>query len=996
MKRTYKLFCLAGLMTCLPYAASAQFSSMVSMNERLQREASALFARQDYAAARQTLVQLIKQENPQATGEDIDYMLAMTACRLKMPNRLEVLNGFHERYPDSRYEDAIQAAFGSIYYEEGKYQEAVAYLRTANLNLIAGGNERLNELATAYFELKEYKEARSWFAALSLDKTFHNRAVYYMAYIDYLEKRFDMAYDGFASLKQIPEYAEIVPFYLADIHWQRGESDAATSLVNQYLQAFPNGVQIAQMLRIKGLALFQHADYVNAASVLEQYRERAKQPYDRNALYAQGMSYFHTGAYAKAGSLLGEVTEIEDALAQKAYYNLGLAGLALKNRNQARMAFEQASSSNYDAKIKEEALYNYALLIHETSYSAFAESVTIFERFLNTYPNSVYADRINRYLVEVYMQAKNYEVALASIAKIKNPGKPILQAKQKILFNLGAQLFAQSDFVAAGNRFKQAIDMGNLQPDVQANAYYWLAETDFRREAWTDATAHFKRYMDTPSSGLLKGMACYNLGYVAFKQERYEEALPWFERSVKVAGVDTQVLADAYNRIGDCLFYNRRFDAAVAAYEKARQADVAQGAYALMQMGFVKGLQKQYAAKVQILNEVIANYPGAEYLDRVLFEQGRAFVQMEETPEAIERYNLLIEKFPKSVLAQKAAIEVALLHYQNDQYEPAIAAYKKVIEKYPGSDEAKVAQRDLKSLYVEINRVNEYLSYVDGLPGGSKFDTDEKDSLTYTAAENVYMKGRVAEAASGFKQYLETFPNGAFRLNAAYHLGLIAYNQKHTDEAMTYLEEVLRYPTNKFSGNAMAIVAEISFSRKDFEKALKYYKEWANRVTDAERITALEGAMKSAYALNDAATVIAFADELQRQNKLLPEKMIEATYYKAKSALVLKDTKLALDEFIKLAADTRTVYGAEAKYQVGQLYYDTGQYKQAEKEMLSFIDASTPHAYWLARGFILLSDVYVKQGQTVMARQYLRSLKQNYKAQDDIAAMIENRLLKLK
>lgn len=64
----------------------------------------------------------------------------------------------------------------------------------------------------------------------------------------------------------------------------------------------------------------------------------------------------------------------------------------------------------------------------------------------------------------------------------------------------------------------------------------------------------------------------------------------------------------------------------------------------------------------------------------------------------------------------------------------------------------------------------------------------------------------------------------------------------------------------------------------------------------------------------------------------------------------------------------------------------------AEKELLNFIDQSTPHAYWLARGFILLSDVYVAMDKKLDARQYLLSLQQNYHADDDIESMIESRL----
>ena len=63
--------------------------------------------------------------------------------------------------------------------------------------------------------------------------------------------------------------------------------------------------------------------------------------------------------------------------------------------------------------------------------------------------------------------------------------------------------------------------------------------------------------------------------------------------------------------------------------------------------------------------------------------------------------------------------------------------------------------------------------------------------------------------------------------------------------------------------------------------------------------------------------------------------------------------------------------------------------------MFEYIEVSTPHAYWLARSFVLLSDVYMKLGRNLDAKQYLLSLQQNYQANDDIEQMIESRLKKL-
>ena len=85
-----------------------------------------------------------------------------------------------------------------------------------------------------------------------------------------------------------------------------------------------------------------------------------------------------------------------------------------------------------------------------------------------------------------------------------------------------------------------------------------------------------------------------------------------------------------------------------------------------------------------------------------------------------------------------------------------------------------------------------------------------------------------------------------------------------------------------------------------------------------------------------------------------------------------------------------------AKYRLAQHLYDSGRLGEVEKEVFEFVDAGTPHMYWLARSFILLSDTYVQLGRKLEARQYLLSLEQNYQADDDIAAMIKSRLEKMK
>ena len=337
-----------------------------------------------------------------------------------------------------------------------------------------------------------------------------------------------------------------------------------------------------------------------------------------------------------------------------------------------------------------------------------------------------------------------------------------------------------------------------------------------------------------------------------------------------------------------------------------------------------------------------------------------------------------------------------MLYYQGDKYPEAIQAYKQVITNYPGSEEARLAQRDLKSIYIDLNKVDEYANFASTIPGGANFDVNERDSLTYVAAERVYMRGEIDEARNSFTHYLQTFPEGAFSLNANYYVGLIDYNRKAYNSAIEHLDKVLAYPNNKYSEDAMMMSAEMAYSAKDYEKALTVYKQLKDKAVSPERRQlAKTGVLRSAYMLGNGEEVMLAATDLLAETKVAPELSNEAHYYRAKAYLDAGKVEGAMDDLKILAKDTRNIYGAEAKYKVAQIYFDAGQTGQAEKEVLDYIEVSTPHTYWLARSFVLLSDVYMKLGRNLDAKQYLLSLKQNYQADDDIAGMIESRLNKL-
>jgi TolA-binding protein len=574
-----------------------------------------------------------------------------------------------------------------------------------------------------------------------------------------------------------------------------------------------------------------------------------------------------------------------------------------------------------------------------------------------------------------------------------------MEAKQKILYNLGTQEFANANLDGSIDYMTRSIAIGQYDAQTKANALFWRGEAYYRQNQPTQSKSDLTQFMQQTSdkSDEMYAVAHYDLGYIAFDNKDYTTAKSRFLSFLQnTDNSHTAITADACNRVGDCYLYGRNFDEAKSYYTRAENTDAATGDYSYYQIALVEGLQKNYAGKISALDRLVSKYPDSPYAIDALYEKGRAYVLADNNSQAIKAFNELQSKYSESPVARKAAAETALLYYQDGNLNQAIASYKNVIEKYPGSDEARMAMQDLKSIYVDQNRIDEYAELAASMPGTIRFDATEQDSLTYMAAEKIYMKGRTDEAKSSFNKYLQTFPDGAFTLNAHYYLCLIGNEQKNQEMVLTHSEKLMQYPDNPFLEEVLLMRGEVQFGKRDYAGALTTYRTLKDKTTQSDRRIAAEtGMLRAARMTKDDVEVINAATAMLSESKLSSELANEARYYRAKSLMNQKAEARALTDLKELAKDTRNVYGAEARYMVSEQLYNAKRYSEAETELLNYIDESTPHIYWLARSFVLLSDVYAAQGKKADARQYLLSLQQNYTANDDIPAMIATRLEQL-
>lgn len=984
------------------HMASGQRSYQFDAPNRLFVEGKELFSLKNYSGCIDKL-EAYKQHSTDADLiQEADYMLVYSAYEQGRPNAVELLKDYLDVYPASRHADEVNFLIGSAHFGQGEYQKAIFWFNESNIDMLSPEQQEAYcfRLAYSLLQIGDMEKARGYFARIEqIGTKYREASTYYVAYIDYATGKYNNALVEFTRLKDLPDYKERSLYYITQIYFIQNKYEKVISEGKELLASYPDGENNSEVYRIMGNAYYHLGNEDQAINMLSKYVSSTDSPL-RGDLYILGVCYYNKGNYSSAVNALGRTVRENDALSQNAYLYLGQSYLKLKDKNNARMAFEAAATSSFDKQVKEAAMYNYALLIHETAFTGFGESVTIFEDFLNDFPNSKYADKVNDYLVEVYLTTKNYQAALNSIDKIKHPSTKILEAKQDILFQLGTQAFTNMELDKAVDLFSRAISLGAYNLESRNDAYFWRGESYYRQGEYNKAISDYRTYLNNTRQRNtdMYALAHYNLGYSYFKLKEYGEALNRFRQYVNLeSNQQTPAYADAYNRIGDCLFHNRQFAMAEENYTRAAQLQPSAGDYSVYQKGFLLGLQKDYKGKISVMDRLIREFPESQYVDDALFEKGRSYVLLDNNQAAAASFEQLMRDFPQSSLARKAGVQLGLIYFNDNQPEKAADAYKSVISNYPGSEEAKVALQDLKSVYIELNDINSFAAYANSLGGNVRFEVSEQDSLTYLAAEKLFMRGDNEGARRSLTNYLQTFPQGAFSSNANFYLASIAFAKKDLEEAKRLFSLVLESGDTKFREESWARKAEIEYLDKDYAAAMESFKHLQAVAENPENKEAAKlGLMRCAELIGQPQEALLAANDLLKEPKLSPEIMSEARYVRAKAYISLKQENKALADLKEISKDTRTIHGAEAKYLLAQLYYDNKDDKNAETVLMNFIENGTPHQYWLARGFILLADIYIRQGDDFQARQYLTSLQNNYKGDDEIAAMIEDRLGKLK
>ena len=318
-----------------------------------------------------------------------------------------------------------------------------------------------------------------------------------------------------------------------------------------------------------------------------------------------------------------------------------------------------------------------------------------------------------------------------------------------------------------------------------------------------------------------------------------------------------------------------------------------------------------------------------------------------------------------------------MIYYNNDQNEQALTNLKTLVTNYPNTDESREALSIIRSIFMERNDLNSYFTFVEN-SGSGQIQVTQQDSLAFANAENFFLDGRYQEAEKALKYYFDQFQRGAFSLKAHQYAVECAEKVGTEDEVVNHLTYILNQPNNDYTDQALLKLARIEYDRGNYEQAGTHYARLA-AVTEEplRKLEALEGSMKSYYFRDDYDKAIEMGENLIQSKDLTVEQTNQINHIVGKSYFMKGNYTTALQWLDKSSRADKSVFGAESAYYSAVCSFKQGKLDETENKVFDISDKFSTHEYWVAKSFILLSDVYVEKNNTFQAKETLRSVIDN-------------------
>lgn len=428
---------------------------------------------------------------------------------------------------------------------------------------------------------------------------------------------------------------------------------------------------------------------------------------------------------------------------------------------------------------------------------------------------------------------------------------------------------------------------GPIDRQYAAEVHKITGESYFMQGRHQEAYPHLKAYLDSRRDASPSDL--YEMGYVAARLQRYDEAVTYYNR---LTNSQSAMAQNAYYQLGNAYLQTGRKQEALSAFRSASQMN--------------------YDAKVQQLAH-------AQYA-KISYDIGNPF---ESAPKVIQDF---ITKYPGAPQVPELKGLLVKSYLYSGDYRETLAA----IDRLPSSTP-------------ETDKIDQEVSFLLGTQEFNKGDFDAAEKYLsrslelnenpettrraqYWLAQTYYRKGNYASAITRYENLLtENFPE---KQQLTYDLGYAYFKSKRFGRAQEYFKQYLQNPSPDFKSDAELRLADTYYAENKLNEAIAIYDKSEN----ADDYTLYQKGLSLGFKGDTAAKISTLKTLLSKYPE--SEYQDDANYEIGTAYAAQDDFKAARDYFtrvIKNSKDRDLV--ASASIYNAQLFSDLGQPDVALSEL---------------------------------------------------------------
>ena len=928
---------------------------------------------------------------------DATYYKALCALNLFNKDAEFQLKEFVQEYPESPRVKSAYFQLGKYNYRKRNWEQVIYWF--AKTDAFDFSNTEFYEynfrLGYSYFRLDQFEKAAPYFHELTdIESAYYVPANYYYAHISYLEGNNESAIKGFNKIRSDKKFGVIIPYYITQIYYKQERYDTliayATPLLdNEKTKRKP------EISKLVADAYFKQKNYEQAIPYLKFYIKEGDQP-TREEYFQLAFAQMQTKQYDDAVKYFSRISAKEDELAQKAIFNMAQCYLAQENKSYARNAFFKASQMEFDGYMQQESLLSYAKLSYEISYDPYTDAIGAFVSYLEKYPDAIKKDEAFDYLVQIYLSTNNYQSAIVSLETTKTLDPRLRSVYQTLQFNLAVEQFQNSNYSESRESFKKSQSQPENK-DLVAQASYWIAESFYRQKLYTESITYYNQFIFEPRAFLLPEfkIANYSLGYAYYQDKDYTNSNKWFRKYLSYKDASPTRRHDALLRTGDGYFITKNYLLSEEYYKKAYTEGGRNADYAIYQYAITQGLMDKKENENASLEKLLVDFPNSTYAKGALYELGKNQMIAGNDGKALANFEKVIASEPGNPYRKKALERTGLIYYNTNNNDEALTVFKQVVAEYPSYSESKSSLDQIQLIYKATGDIDEYEAYIASLDFMNISD-GALDSLRYASAEDFYMDNNTEKSSALFEKYLGKFEHPIFANKAHFYLAESQYKQgEYADALPNYAYNVV---TNDpvFYMPSLKRSAELSYKLDQFEFALAYFLKLEKTTINADELNDVHWwAFKSASKIDSHQVVISEGQFLLTDSLEDSQREASIKFLMANSYNQTNDTAKALELYREVATISQEEKSAESLYRIAEILFNNHQIDSSETVIYELAQHTPTYGDWLAKGLILLSDIYVVQEDYFQARTTLESIIANYKGEGDILTVTKSKLEQL-